>query len=81
MRESQRMLTWIKRLGISLLAGCIASVAAYQITFHILWLQAVHDTSGDGQSGMGVFFGAAYLAFVIGVLAFVLLLWRSRTWW
>ena len=75
------MLTLIKRLGISLLAGGIAMMAAYQVIFRILWFEVAHAASGDGQSGMGPFFGAAYLALVIGVMTFLLLFWRSRTWW
>ncbi|WP_293944125.1 hypothetical protein [Sphingomonas sp.] len=81
MRNTQRMQTLIRRLGISLLASGIAFVAAYQLIFHILWLEALHDASGDGQSGMGAYFGAAYWALVIGVMTFVLIFWRSRTWW
>ena len=81
MRESRRVQILIMRLGIALLAGGVASIAAYQISFHIFLLQALHDAHGDGQSGMGVVFGAAYLALVVGVLTFVLIFWRSRTWW
>ena len=79
MRDNPLMLRLIKRLGISLLAGGIALFAAYQIIFCMLWFQVAHAASGDGQSGMGPFFGAAFLALVIGVMTFVLLFWRSRT--
>jgi hypothetical protein len=75
------MVTIIKRLVISLLAGGVALFAAYKIIFPILLFQVEHAASGDGQSGMGPVFGAAYLALVIGVMAFVLLFRRSRTWW
>jgi len=81
MREIWGMPGLIKRLGASLLAAAIASLAADQTLFHIFWLEAAQDAYGDGQSGMGPVFGAAYFAFVAGALTFVLLFWRSRAWW
>jgi hypothetical protein len=75
------MLRLIKRLGVSLLAGGIALTAAYPVIFHLLWLDVAGDAPGDGQSGMGPVFGAAYLALAVGMFTSALLFRRSRAWW
>lgn len=75
------MLTFIKRLAISLLGAGAASVAAYPIVFRLAWWQL--KTSGsyaDGQAAMGPFFGAAYAALTVAVVTSVLLFWHSRKW-
>jgi len=80
MRDGRRMHTLMKRLAVSLLAGGIALVATFQIVFRVAWRVILSDAHGDGQSGMGPFFLAVFLAPVVGSLTFALLFRKSRTW-
>ena len=72
------MLTLIRRLVISLLAGGAAIVVGYQIVFRVALLTVPSADAHDGQAGMGPFFLAVFLASVVGLLTFALLFRGSR---
>ena len=72
------MVTIIKRLALSLLAGGIALVAAYWISFRIFWSEVADAASGDGQSGMGPLFGSVFIALAVGVITVALIFRLSR---
>ena len=74
------MVTIIKRLALSLLAGGIALVAAYWISFRILWFEVANAASGDGQSGMGPVFGAAFIGLAVGMITAAGVFHLSRRW-
>ena len=81
MRYARRMLRLTKRLALSLLAGGIASVAAFQVTFGLAMLQLkIFDPHADGQAGIGPFFGALFVALALAILTFALIFRRSQTW-
>ena len=80
MRNIRRMPTLIRRLLISLLAGGLALVAAYQVILRVALLTVPAADAHDGQAGMGPFFLAVFLAPVVGLLTFSLLFRRSRKW-
>ena len=72
------MMTIIKRLVISLLAGGIGTVAAYQISFRLGLLEMAG--SHDGQVGMSVFFGAVFIALAVGMMTVAVVFRLSRKW-
>ena len=72
------MVTLLKRLALSLLVGGIVLIAAYWISFRILWFQAFNAISGDGQSGMGAVFGGAFIALAVGLITAVVVFHLSR---
>ena len=74
------MLPIIKRVTLSLLAGGIALVAAYWISFRILWFEVANAASGDGQSGMAPIFGGAFIALAVGMLTVAVVFHLSRRW-
>lgn len=73
-------MTVIKRLALSLLAGGVALVAAYWISYRILWFEVASATSGDGQSGMGPVFGGAFIALAAGMITSAVVFHLSRRW-
>jgi len=73
------MATTIKRLLISLLAGGVALVAAFQIIYRIGLADAA-SSPHDGQGGMSAFFGAVFLAPVVALAIFALIFRLTRKW-
>lgn len=74
------MTTIIKRLALSLIAGGIALVAGYWISFRILLFQVANAASGDGQSGMGPDFGGAFIALAVAMMTVAVVFHLSRRW-
>jgi len=74
------VVTIIKRLALSLIAGGIALVAAYWVSFRMLWVEVVNAASGDGQSGMGPVFGGAFIALAFGMMTVAVVFHLSRRW-
>ena len=72
------MVTTIKRLVISLLAGGIGMVAAFQISFRLGLLEMAG--SHDGQAGMSAFFGAVFIALAVGMMTVAVVFRLSRKW-
>jgi len=72
------IVTIIKRLVISLLAGGIGLVAAFQISYRIGLLEVAG--SHDGQAGMSALFGAVFIALAVGMMTVALVFRLSRKW-
>ena len=68
----------IKRLVISLLAGGIGLVAAFQISYRVSLLEMVG--SHDGQAGMSAFFGAVFIALAVGMMTVAVVFRLSQKW-
>ena len=77
-RQFGRMVTVIKRLVISLLAGGIGLVAVFAISYRLFLLGMAG--SHDGQAGMSAFFGAVFTALAFGMLTVAVVFKLSRRW-
>jgi uncharacterized membrane protein len=71
------MVMIVKRLLISLSAGGIALVAAFQIIYRIGLADAARSPY-DGQGGMSAFYGAVFLAPIVALAIFALTFRLSR---